>query len=100
MVKTDKQNLKAAIKVFLVFVAIAEILNIGIYNLDILNGETFNMFYISPYFISSLPVFDVLQENLPFILYLITYIIAICLGGGLVYSISKLFKFRNKRDKS
>ena len=89
-VKTDKQNLKAAIKVFLVFVAIAEILNIGIYNLDILNGETFNMFYISPYFTSVLPVFDVIQQNVPFVLYLLIYIIAIGIGATVVWGIEKM----------
>ncbi|MBR6504522.1 MAG: YwaF family protein [Clostridia bacterium] len=96
VVKLEKQNLINAFKVFLCFVLIAEILNIGVYNMDILNGETFNMFYISPYFISTLPVFNVLQENLPFIIYLITYIIAICLGGTVVYGVSKIFL---KKDK-
>ena len=92
-VKLEKQNLINAFKVFIVFVLIAEVLNIVIYNMDILNGETFNMFYISPYFTSTLPVFNVLQENLPFILYLITYIIAICLGGTIVYGVSKMFEY-------
>lgn len=94
-VKMEKQNLINAFKVFVCFVLVAEILNISIYNMDVLNGEVFNMFYISPYFISSLPVFDVLQENLPCMLYLITYIIAICLGGTVVYGISELLKCKN-----
>ena len=96
-VKIDKQNLKAAIKVFLVFVLIAEILNIGIYNMDILNGETFNMFYISPYYISSLPVFDVIQQKVPFILYLFLYIIAIGIGATVVWGIARIV---NKFDKA
>jgi len=91
-VKIEKQNLINAFKVFLCFVLIAEVLNIVIYNMDVLNGEVFNMFYISPYFISTLPVFNVLQENLPFVLYLITYIIAICIGGTVIYGISKNIK--------
>ena len=68
---------------FLIFLVIAEILNITVYNMNVLNGEEFNMFYISPYFISTLPVFNVLQEKLPFMIYLLLYIIAICLGGVL-----------------
>jgi len=87
-VKLKKENLINAFVVFIIFVAIAEVLNIIIYNIDILNGETFNMFYISPYFVSTLPVFNVLQENLPFIIYLITYIIAVCIGATTVYGIS------------
>ena len=87
-VKIDKPSLKSACYVFFVFVIIAEILNIGIYNSGILNGETFNMFYISPYFISSLPVFNIIQENVPFMLFLLIYIIAISLGGITVYFIT------------
>ena len=97
-VKIDKQSLKSAFYVFLVFVIIAEILNIGIYNSGILNGETFNMFYISPYFISSLPIFDVIQQNVPFLLYLFIYVIAIGMGAKIVYLTSLLIdKAINKR---
>lgn len=90
-IKPIKQNLKYSIFVFLIFVVIAEILNISIYNTGILNDETFNMFYISPYFESSLPVFDIIQNNVPFIVFLLIYILAIFLGSLFVYFISKLF---------
>lgn len=86
-VKIEKQNLKNALKVFLVFVVLAEILNICIYNSGVLNGETFNMFYISPYFITHLPVFKTIQENVPFMIYLLIYIFAIILGATIVYYI-------------
>ena len=71
---------------------IAEILNIFVYNIGVLNGETFNMFYISPYFTSTLPVFDVVQENVPFIIFLLIYIWAIFMGATLVYKISYFIK--------
>lgn len=100
-VEIKKQNLKSAFIVFLVFVCIAEFLNIFIYNTGILNGETFNMFYISPYFISTLPVFDTIQENVPFIIYLFTYILAICIGATLIYYIAYFIKMIiNKRSKN
>lgn len=92
-VELNKKNLKSAFLVFLVFVAIAQILNIGIYNSGVLNGETFNMFYISPYFISTLPVFDVIQQNVPYLLYLLIYIFALCAGATIVYYIAKLIKW-------
>ena len=91
-IKINKQNFKNAFKVFLVFVLIAEFLNVSIYNCGILNGETFNMFYISPYFISTLPVFDIIQQNVPYIIYLLIYIIAIFIGALVVYSISYMIK--------
>lgn len=96
-VKLNKKNLKNSFIIFLIFVAIAQILNITIYNSGLLNGETFNMFYISPYFISTLPVFDVIQQNVPYILYLIIYIVAITLGSIIVYYIAKLIKNIIKR---
>ena len=89
-VKITIQNLKRAILVFLSFVFIAEILNILIYNSGILSGEEFNMFYISPYFISSLPVFDIIQQKVPYILYLLIYILIIIIGAASIYVISKL----------
>ena len=87
-VEINEKSFKDAFKVFLVFVLIAEVLNIGIYNSGLLNGETFNMFYISPYFISSLPVFDIIQQSVPFILYLLIYIAAIYIGSLVVYLIA------------
>jgi len=97
-VETNKTSLKYSWAVFLVFVILAQILNIGIYNSGILNGETFNMFYISPYFISTLPVFDVIQQNVPYIIYLLLYIFALCAGATIVYYITKIIKWIiNKR---
>ena len=68
-----------SIFVFAGLVATALLLNVIVYhvlqNMNI--DETFNMFYISPYFISSLPVFDMIQNSVPFIFYIKIYIIAI-----------------------
>lgn len=76
-------NFKNAIKVFIVFVLLAQFLNLLIYNIGVLNGETFDMFYISPYFISTLPVFDVIQQNAPYALFLLSYV-AIVSGGAAI----------------
>ena len=99
-VKINKQNFKLAIGVFIVFVILAQILNIGVYNSGILGDETFNMFYISPYFISSLPVFDVIQQSVPYPLYLALYVVALSLGAGIVYIIAKIIsKIVNKENR-
>ena len=100
-IKINKESFRGAFAVFLVFVLIAEFLNITIYNSGLLNGETFNMFYISPYFISSLPVFDVIQQNVPFVLYLLIYIFAIFIGSFAVcFVASKINKRKdNNRNK-
>ena len=81
-----------AIVVFLIFVIIANGMNVTIYNSGILNGEEFNMFYISPYFESSLPVFNVIQKNVPYPIYLLIYILALSVGGFIIYSFSKLIQ--------
>jgi len=89
-VRVNLKSLKDAFYIFLMFVGIALCMNIYIYNTGILNGETFNMFYISPYFISELPVFNIIQENVPYIPFLIIYIFALMIGGFIIYGCAKL----------
>ena len=55
------------------------------------------MFYISPYFLSSLPVYNIIQQKVPYILYLFIYILSINIGGTIIYLIFKLIK--RKTDK-
>lgn len=87
-VKIELSYLKGAIKTFIFFVFLALILNIIVYNTNILNDEVFNMFYISPYFISILPVFNVIQTRLWYPFFLLIYIISIILGSFIIYRIS------------
>jgi len=89
-VKITKNSWLQSVPIFLCFTAIANILNVIIYNLDILNGETFNMFYISPYFISDLPIFDKIQQNTPYIVFLLSYIFVLIFGSFVIFQISKL----------
>ena len=88
-VKINFKSLKNAFVVFLVFVCLAELLNIGIYNSGILNGETFNMFYISPYFTSHLPVYSTVQESVVFPVFIIFYIFSIAVGALVTYFTAK-----------
>jgi len=96
-VELNLNNIKKAIKVFIIFVGLALCLNILIYNTGILNGETFNMFYISPYFDSTLPVFDIIYKYVPYIVFLIIYIWIIIIGAFIIYGISKLINYIIKR---
>lgn len=93
-VKVNLKSLKNAYIVFLIFLFIAFFLNIFIYNLGVLNGETFNMFYISPYFVTTLPVFNVIQENVPYLIFLLAYILSTFIASSVVYLIAKLVKKR------
>lgn len=100
--KEVKINIKSLIKasiVFIIFVLIANYLNLIIYYSGVLNGETFNMFYISPFFISSLPIFDIIQQNVPYIIYLLIYIFGIILGGTVILGISKIIIIIHKKGE-
>lgn len=87
-----KRNIKGGIITFLIFVLIANTLNITIYNSGILNGEEFNMFYISPYFVSELPVFNIVQEAVIYPVFLFFYTAAIIIGAFVIYGLSYVIK--------
>ena len=96
-VPTDRTSFKRAIGVFIAIVVIANILNIWVYNSEILKGETFNMLYISPYFESTLPIFSSIYSNVPYPLFLIIYIFAVSLGAYIIYSVAyAISKIREK----
>ena len=88
-VEFTMKSLNGALKVFVVFVTAATILNVGVYNSGVLNGEVFNMFYISPYFVSELPVFDKIQQAVPYPIFVLTYICALSLGSAIVLVVAK-----------
>ena len=98
-VELNIKSLKRAIVVFLIFVAIAQLLNIGIYNLNVLGDETFDMFYISPYFETSLPVFSMFRKIFPYGIYFIIYIIVLSLGSSVIYLISSLINKKFKKNR-
>ena len=89
--------LKRGVCIFCIFTFLANMLNIIVYQSGIIADETFNMFYISPYFISELPVFNTIQQNVPYILFLFTYIIALSIGGWIIYTTAKMFKYLNQK---
>ena len=58
------------------------------------------MFYISPYFISTLPVFDIIQQQVPFIIFLLIYIVAINIGSLVTYFIAYRIKSLISKKRS
>lgn len=74
-VKLEHKTILKAIPVFAVCVTIAMILNEVMYSFDIVGGETFNMFYISPYFDCTLPLYSMIHNAVPFPVNLIIYIV-------------------------
>lgn len=88
-VQLTKQTWLRAATIFLILAAMALALNIGVYHSGVLGDETFNMFYISPYFESVLPVFVDIQKAVPYPIFLALYLIAVLLGSGLIFWIAK-----------
>ncbi|MBE6621099.1 MAG: hypothetical protein E7625_07045 [Ruminococcaceae bacterium] len=73
-VKTEHKTILRAIPVFAVAVGMAALLNEVVYKSGILGDETFNMFFISPYFDGTLPVYSSVQAVVPFPWCLFIYI--------------------------
>ena len=79
--------------VFFVMTAIAFFLNVMA---PLFTNETFNMFYIGPHFPCTLPLLgDVVYPNVPYIVFLLIYIIGFILIGFIFFmayfGITKLF---------
>ncbi len=96
-VKINKKSFVSGYKVFLICTLLANILNITFYQTKIIGSETFNMFFISPYFISTLPVFNVVQQSVPYPIYLLFYVFIFFVGGLIIFWISKLFYLVNNK---
>lgn len=99
-VTTSGKDFLRSIITFAIFILITNTLNIVVYNSGVLNDETFNMFYISPYFESTLPVFDMIYNNVPYLVFLAIYFVALTLGAGIIYMVTIMFiSFKRKGVK-
>ncbi len=76
-------------KIFLYLVFIALFINITTYYLNINNG--LEMFYISPFHNSSLPILSTFDEKLPYIPFLLTYLLLFASGCLLITYLIKWF---------
>lgn len=79
-----------AVAVFSVMVIIAMLLNVVVHNALVSagNDETFNMFYISPYHDCTLPVLSVVDDFIPYPLFLVVYIIGFAIAASVVYYVT------------
>ena len=99
-----KLNLKrflSSIAVFAVFCSIAIFLNIIVHHAFIANGidETFNMFYISPYYPCTLPILSTVYEKVHYSIFIILYIFGFALVAYIIYSIEKLIINLSEKGK-
>ena len=90
VVPTIKTWLKA-MAVFGVTASIAMILNLSLYKA--VAPETFNMFFISPYYNCELPLLQDIQNAAPYPVFLLCYLIAMFGGALIIIMLVKLFCF-------
>ena len=83
-VKLEHKTILKALCVFAVTVGVAMILNEVAHATGLLETDTFNMFYISPYCDPHLPVYSTVQELVPYPLSLIIYIAGFTAAAYLV----------------
>lgn len=83
-VKASHETALKAMPVFAVAVMMAAVMNEIAHATGLLQQETFNMFFISPYCEPSLPVYSLVQQHVPYPWCLIIYILAFSLAAYII----------------
>jgi len=95
--KLNKRSIVDAFAVFCFFLVIAVALNVTVVQF-LTPGTTFNMFFISPYFETTIPVLSFIQQEAPYFMFLIAYVLGFsALSLSFSYISATLLKPRNTR---
>lgn len=79
--------------IFLILLGLATIMNVTFYHTLVKEtGKTFNMFYMSPYYISSLAVFNNIQKSFGWLVTFMCYIASCFLAVSFIFIIVKYIK--------
>ena len=87
--KISLKFFRGGVYVFVVMVVVAMLLNIiayhafGVFGID----ETFNMFFISPYFACTLPLLSIVWEKVPYLVFVCIYFFGFILCALLMHEI-------------
>lgn len=100
--KSFKKDVLPGAIVFTGFLALALILDLVMYHAlfkegKVFAGQTFNMFFISPYFSCNLPILSIIQTKVPYIVFLLSYIVAFTLGIAAIWGICYLIRFLTRK---
>lgn len=99
-VKLEHKTILKAIPVFALCVAVACVMNETAYRTGLLERETFDMFFISPYGTPSLPVYSLVQGVVPFPWCLVIYVAAFTLAAYFMLLIAVGIKCVTKKKIS
>lgn len=83
-VKAEHKTILKALPLFCVFVAMAVVMNEIAHLSGLLERETFNMFFVSPYCEPHLPVYSLVQESLDFPWCLMLYVLGFTAASHLL----------------
>lgn len=92
-VPTTTVSFKKAVPVFLAVVGMAAVMNEAAYRLGVTDHGEFNMFYISPYEQTKVPILSALQRAFPVPVPQVMYLV---LFSVLAYAVLVLFRFINE----
>ena len=91
-IKIELNTLMRALPIFLLLVLGAATMNEVAYQTGLLNTETFNMFFISPYCSPELPVYAQIQSVVPFPFSVLIYIAGFTAGAGILLLVGKVLQ--------
>ena len=97
-VKIQHSTILKANSVFIIMVCLALLLNFAwkVFG-GVETGETFNMFFVSPYYKCHLPILSYIQLHTPYIVFLLSYILGFIALSYLVYLIRLLIYYLSKK---
>lgn len=84
IIKIDWKTVLKGTAVFAVMVTVALLMDIIFVKANIVGTETFNMFYISPYFDCTLVILADIYKAVPYIVFLLIYLIGFMLAAYIV----------------
>ena len=98
-VKVEHKTIFKALPVFAGALTVAVVLNEIMVASGILKGETFNMFFVSPHFAPSLPVYSLVQQYVPYPWCLMIYIAGFTAAAYLILLLTIAVKSIASRKK-
>lgn len=103
-VELKHKTILKAMAVFGIALSSAMVLNEVVFYSGILNGETFNMFFVSRHFPSTLPVYSLVHNSVPFPLNVIIYFCGFSLAAYVILligmGIKKLCSIGHKKEQT
>lgn len=98
-VKVEHKTIFKALPVFAGALTVAVVLNEIMVASGLLKGETFNMFFVSPHFAPSLPVYSLVQQYVPYPWCLMIYIAGFTAAAYLILLLTIAVKSIASRKK-